>query len=568
MADTTITSGTVAQSGTRLYVMGSASGLDTSALVDAAYAQKTARADTIDLSITANKAEVEAYKTLQELGNALTESLDTLKATYGYSTTDNSVYSQLTSYLTTSGTTDVSSVLSASIDDTAEQGSYSLEVSRLAQAEKVTSDNIADRTAALGLTGTFSLSLGDAASVDINVTSTMSLQDVAKAINNASASTGVKATVINTSDASFSLVLTGTSTGESINFLQAAGDDVMQSIGMTDTSGAFRNVVQESQTAQIVLDGVTVTSKTNTISNVLDGVSFTLYKADPGVSMALEVGHNYSDTKTAITDFVDAYNNLRDFIIQNQVVSTDGTVSDDAVLFGDSALVAMSSQVSDILASTFGNDSAITNLADIGIEFDDDNKLTITDEDKLNTALLDSYESIQALFQTSTSIDNDNLALIRNTSSIDSLNATFNITMDASGGIASVDVDGDTSLFDVSGTRITGKAGTVYAGLTFAYVGTESTSITVNITQGLADRLYNAVDGYTNTVTGTVQTTISNIEDTNTQLDTEAARIRERADSFREKEVERYARMETDISAAKTLLKTIQALLGTNNSDS
>lgn len=564
---TTINTGTVAQSGSKLYVMGTASEIDTSALVDAAYQQKVAKADTIDIRIEENQAEISAYKTLQDLGNSLTSALTSLKASYGYSTDDTSVYSNMTAYLSSSDGTDPTSLISADVESTAEKGSYSLEVIQLAKAMKVASGTVASKTDDLGMTGTFSLSLGSGSSVDISVTADMSLQELATAINQTSSQSGVSASIIKTSENSYSMVLTGTRTGETINFSHVAGDNVFQDLGIVDGSNQFSSVVQAAQSAIVEMDGIQITSLDNTLEDIVEGVTLTLYAAQENTTITLEIDKNYSATKDAIVAFVDAYNSLRDFVIQNQQVGTDGAVAEDAALYSNPILKSLNNQISSILTSIFGSGEAINNLGDLGITLDSSNKLTISDETKLNNALLNNYDVVQSFFQTSVTSDNSNITLLRNTSSISSLDITLDIQTDGSGAITSVSANGDSNAFEISGTRLVGKSGTIYEGMTFAYVGTDNATINLSINQGLADRLYNAVDSYTNKTTGIIQDNILNIESANTQLDTEADRIRERANAFREKEVARYATMETKVQAAKNLLATIRALLGTSDDE-
>lgn len=563
-----VTSGTVAQSGTKLYVMGTASGIDTSALVDAAYDQKVAKADTIDLKVASNTAKITAYQTLQSLSTALSSSLSTLKNSYGYSTTSTSVYDSKKAYLTTSDGTDASSLLSVTVDDTAEKGSYSVEVVQLAAAMKISSDTQSSKTTALGMSGTFSLSLGSGSSQDIVVTSDMTLQDVAKAINTASSTTNVKASIVRVSDNEYSLVLTGGATGQQIALTSVAGDDVLQSLGVTDSDGAVANLVQEATMAKVNLDGIELTSTTNNFDDVMDGVSFSLVGASPGTNITLEVDYDYSSTKDAITAFVDAYNNYRDFVLTNQTVATDGTVSDDAVLYGDTSLKTLNNEVFNILTDKFSSSDGLSTLRELGITFTTDNKLEISDEDALNNALLNNYEDVKSIFQTSVETDNSNISLIRNSSLISSQDITLQIATDDIGNITSVTANGVSDAFTIQGTLITGKKGTAYEGLVFAYIGGTSATINISLQQGLADRLSNTMTKYANTTDGIIQDQITNLQTTNDKLDTESTRIREKADAFRDKEVERYARMESEISAANLLLKQIRAILGTTDDSS
>jgi flagellar hook-associated protein 2 len=565
---TTINTGSVATFGTKLYVVGAASGINTSALIDAAYTQKIAPATSIDTKIEDNETTISAYTELQTLSNTMLDSLKLLKQTYGYSNQGTSVYDNMTPYLSTSASVTPASVLGVTVDKTAARGNYSIEVSQLAQKMKVNSDSVADKTAALSLAGTFTLTSENGTASEITVTTDMSLEDINAAINAVKGDTNVGSTIVKTGDNSYTLAISGTETGESLIYASTGGTDIMQSLGATDSGSAFVNISQAAQDAIVYLDGLEITSSSNTIEDVLNGVDLTLYAELPGEIINLEVDYDYSAVKEAITGFVDAYNEFRTFYDQQQNISATGAVSDDAVLFSDSLLDGMNNQVSTILASIFGDDTdQATNLGDIGIEFDANNHLEITDETLLNNVLLNNYDELREMFQTSVQSDNTSFNIISNKSTLSAFNLTFDITVDGSGDISGVSIGGNPSLFEFDGDRIIGAEGTIYEGLTFAYVDDVSASVTVDFRQGMADLLYNSIDSYANSSSGLIQDTISNLQSTNSSLSSEATRIRERADVFYASEVNRYAKMEQEVAAAETLLSVVRALLGINNDD-
>ena len=92
---------------------------------------------------------------------------------------------------------------------------------------------VADQTASLGYTGTFSIGLAGGTSADISITSSMSLQDVADTINNQTSTTNVQASVIEVSSGSYELVLSGTKDAADIQTSGVSGDDVLNKLGVT-----------------------------------------------------------------------------------------------------------------------------------------------------------------------------------------------------------------------------------------------------------------------------------------------------------------------------------------------
>jgi flagellar hook-associated protein 2 len=204
--------------------------------------------------------------------------------------------SDLTSFSATSGDTDLFTV---SVDENATAGSYDVTVQNLAKAHKLTSEAFTETEAVGG--GTIHLRLGDAAAVDISVSATDTISDVAQAINDADA--GVNAAVI-FDGTSYFLTLTGEETGAANLIDLTVTDDDGNN---TDTNNLSRLVyeaegtknLENTQTAEdsmITVDGVSNISRdTNTIDDVIEGVTITLKDVHP----ALDPGPGFeSDTLT------------------------------------------------------------------------------------------------------------------------------------------------------------------------------------------------------------------------------------------------------------------------------
>ncbi len=91
--------GNFAQSGSTLFLVGGSSGLDTNALIEAAVQQRLREAVNLDVKIDNNLTKFDGYDQLQALGSSLQASLTALRQSYGFSSTDGSVYSQKTGTL-------------------------------------------------------------------------------------------------------------------------------------------------------------------------------------------------------------------------------------------------------------------------------------------------------------------------------------------------------------------------------------------------------------------------------------------------------------------------------------
>ena len=545
------------------------SDIDWNALIEVAVQAKLSKADTIDLKITANEAKIAAYQELQSLLSDVADAADALRAVSGTSNSGTDVFLDRAAYLTANGDVDASAALSATVEDGSDVGSYDIQILQLAKAHKIAGSTQASKSEDLGLSGVMSLGVVDGEAVELTITDTMSLADIADAINAESEETGVQATVLRVSDSSYRLVLSGVETGETIAASAVSGDDVLTSLGVTDSDGAFVDVLQEAQDAILTLDGITVTRSSNNIDDLLDGVTLHLYQTtqddpdtDSDVSITLEVGADVSSAKEAIQALVDAYNAFRDFVATQQTLASDGTVAEDAVLFGDGTMRSATLSVYSALTATIDDES----MALIGLSFDSDGTLVV-DEDTLDNALLDDLDTVKALLSFQMDASSGQLKLLSRGTSVPA-NFTLDISVDSSGAPTAASVGGDSSLFTVSGTRIIGAEGSIYEGYTFVFTGSSAQSIDVSLKTGIAELLYNAADPVADGTDGAIQTLIDNLGEVDDDLQTKSDSIRSAAETYRTNLSARYARYQAAIAAAESTQDYLTALIDQWNSSS
>lgn len=560
---TTSTAGVSTSSGVS-YITSTASGLDTDALIEAAVEQKTARADTIDAKVTANEAKIAAYEELQTLVAAVSDAIEGL-ALPAYSSlgSENSFDSRSASLSSSSG--DTVSGLAVDVTSEAITGDYEIEVVQLAQAMKVSASS-GSSTDAIGVEGVLSLGVEDEEAVEITVTSTMTLSDLAKAINAQSDTTGVQASLITLDSSTVQLVLSATDTNQTIVVSSVSGDDVAQTIGLTDETGAFANILREAQPSIITVDGATVTRDTNELTDVIEGISLSLSGISDG-AVTLTVSTDSSEVKTAITDFIDAYNALKQYILDQSAVSSDGGADEDAVLFADSVMRMLNSTLQTLINS--GSDAAsddITMFSDMGITWTSEGMLELSDETALNDAILSNLDAIESFFETDFTTSDSNLKMLANDTT-SSLEFTLTIVTDETGAITSAAADGDASAFTVSGSRLIGAEGTIYEGLSFTLSPATAGDISVSIQQGFANLLTQTLTQFDDSSTSLIQERIDSLTDLNTDLSDRADKIREDAETYRTKLVTKYANMEAELEAARLLQEQIEAILGSSDDD-
>jgi flagellar hook-associated protein 2 len=342
------------------------------------------------------------------------------------------------------------------------------------------------------------------------------------------------------------MVLTGTEDAADISYTSTSGDDIMNKLGVTDSSGSFTNVIQDAQSAKFTLDGIAMTRDTNDITDVLSGVTFSLLQATPdGTSLNVSIDTDTSQIQSAVQTFVTNYNAFRDAVIAQQATSTDGTADSSAVLFGDGTMRNIMDALQNALNSTEKNE----------LELD-----TSTLSDVLSTNL----SGVTKLLSAQTTTSSSQLSVVNTGTSPQSF--TLDLTVDANGNLASASVGGDSSQFTVSGTTIIGASGSIYAGMAFTYSGSTSQSITVTSTSGIATQLYQVAKDYSSS-TGVLQTLITNLTTRDDDLQQKVDDINSAASTLQSQLQTQYAKYQAAIESANSTLDYLKALLNSSSSN-
>ncbi|MBR0707422.1 flagellar filament capping protein FliD [Bradyrhizobium liaoningense] len=545
---------TVTTSGTT-----NSSSIDWSALIQSAVDAKTAQADTISTTITNNEAKISAYQTLQTDLQTLYSGLSSL-STAVVNSLSSSAFATRAASISSTGDVSASSALSMTIKNGAAIGDHTLTISQLATAHKVSGTAQSSQTDELGYSGTFSIGLSGGATSDITVTSTMSLQDVVDAINAQTSTTNVQASIVQVSSTSYQMVLTGTEDAADITYSSTSGDDIMNELGVTDSSGSFTNVIQEAQSAEFTLDGISMTRDTNDISDVLSGVTFSLLQATPdGTSLNISIETDTSQIESALETFVTNYNAFRDEVVAQQATATDGTADSSAVLFGDGTMRNIMDALQNALNSTVGD----MTMADLGLSFNEKNELEL-DTSTLSDILSTNLSGVTKLLSAQTTTSSSQLSVVNTGTSPQSF--TLDLTVDSDGNLTAASVGGDSSLFTVSGTTIIGASGSIYAGMAFTYSGSTSQSITVTSTTGIASQIYQIAKNYSSS-SGALQTQITSLTNRDDELQQKVDDINSAASTLQSQLQTQYAKYQAAIESANSTLDYLKALLNSSSSD-
>lgn len=268
----------------------------------------------------------------------------------------------------------------------ARPGSYALVVSNLATAQKRSSDAYG-KADAIGA-GSLTLSVGSK-SANLAISATDTVADIATKINSASDNPGVTATVVNGASGA-QLLLSSSQTGVKNGFSVGVGSGSSSGLAAfatkLDTSGA-----SEAKDALLSLDGISITSASNSVSGALDGVTLNLSAEG---STTLTVTRDDSVATKAVQGFVDAYNSYVKTV--HTLSSYDKESKQAGILLGDTTLSSVQRQVSSVLGSKVAGNS-IGSLAALGITRSADGTLVL-DSSKLATSLQSNTSAVKDLF--------------------------------------------------------------------------------------------------------------------------------------------------------------------------
>jgi flagellar hook-associated protein 2 len=263
---------------------------------------------------------------------------------------------------------DVLSLTSAS--SSAAAGSHTIEVSQLAQTSSDVSSAVASPSDTLTGTVTIQGQVFDTSTAGSNT-----LAGLVSAIN--SASIGVTASVITDSSGSRLSIVSGTSgAAGQLSAITSTLSDSTSGGGVISFSTA-----QTGQDADLTVDGVSVTSASNTVTGAIAGVTFQLL-ATSAAPVQVQITDDTTDIATAINSFVSAYNTVvGDVNTQEQ----SGAGATSAALLGSPLIAQLQEALTNSLFSGAASGS-IQNITQLGISVNNDGTLTV-DADTLTSAL-------------------------------------------------------------------------------------------------------------------------------------------------------------------------------------
>jgi len=179
------------------------------------------------------------------------------------------------------------------------------------------------------------------------------LSTVVTAIN--AANMGVTASAIQVSPGAYKLQLQSSVTG-------SAGR-VSADLGSLSSLGTFNAVTDASDATLVVGSGAgayTITSSSNTVSNVLPGVTLTLGKADPTTTVTVGVGGDVDSLANKVLSMVNSVNDALKYIKDNS--NYDQKTGASGYLLGNSTAHRLQQQVFSAMSGSVGSSMSLSTL--------------------------------------------------------------------------------------------------------------------------------------------------------------------------------------------------------------
>lgn len=422
---------------------GIGSGLDINGLVtQLVEAEKQVPADRLDRRQADLQLRLSSYGLLKSNLSSFASSLSGLKTASTY-----------TSFTSVSSDKDIFTASSSGLSSNA---SYSINVTALAENHKLSTDpslagaKFTDVTDTLS-TGTLTFKFGsttynadtdsytgfvqnpDKAAQTVTITDN-SLEGVRDAINDANI--GVNAALI-FDGTNYRLTLSSADTGANNSLEITVSDDDgfnddASGLSLLAFNAAANHLEQNGAAADaaLTLNGIGITSASNTVTGSIDGISLKLKTTG---SATLDVAADTGKVKTAVTDFVASYNNYISTV--NRLTSYNPDTGEAGQLNGDGITRSITSNIQRLIGNPVGGaGSTLRILAEIGITTNTDDGSLKVDQGKLDKQLADNFDKFAVLFSAFGETANAQTKFIASTTATEVGQYAVNITSLATQG--------------------------------------------------------------------------------------------------------------------------------------
>lgn len=250
-------------------------------------------------------------------------------------------------------------------------------------------------------TGSLNIVSGSA-NLSLAVNDGDSMATVRDAINTAGVGQGVSARIETVSSGARLVIESSNSENLTITASDAGtgtvGDNSLTLLNPAADAGG--RTVSEAKSAVFSVDGLSVTKDSNTVSDVISGVTLNLVAAQSasdiadGKTITVSIGQDKGSVRANLQKFVDSYNKLVQSSSEMTAVVQvgEGKAPVTGPLLGDTSIRNLMSGLRKEM-SKLGADLDVRSLAQLGITTQKDGKLSL-DATKLDAALSSNYDKV------------------------------------------------------------------------------------------------------------------------------------------------------------------------------
>lgn len=290
-------------------------------------------------------------------------------------------------------------LVSVTTSTTATPGSFRVEVEQLAKGSRAMSAPGSSFTSAQDVVssngGTLTFAAGDK-SFSIEVAQGATLEDIRQQVNKSKNNFGVTVNIINTGSES-QLVMTSNITGAGNDLKITSTTSELDRVSTEAFGGGAGGIAiataDQAKDGVIKVDGLTITSKTNTFENAIQGLTIkALRESEADETARATIDYDKNGVASKIDSFITAYNNVIETINQQSLLVS-------SPLYGDSTVRAIKDQLVTSFSTVVKGQGDYESLLDIGVGLNASNKLEKkTNVRSLNAALDENFADVGALF--------------------------------------------------------------------------------------------------------------------------------------------------------------------------
>lgn len=307
---------------------------------------------------------------------------------------------------------------------------------------------------------------------------------------------------------------------------------------------------QAARDAIVRMDGVDITRSSNSIDDLIDGVTLNLVSEKPGTTILLGAQRPTAAINQAVQDFVAAYNELKTQIDTASAAPASGGDSAAGALYGNASVRDMQHRLARLSSTelTSGGTGPKT-LAEIGVTTSRDGTLTV-DTAVLTKALAAYPAQIEAMFNPGQHSDNP---LVKITSA---MGATKPGSYTISGITAAA--NGNSAAGTIAGKPAVGAGSLLYASVSSGASGLviepqgDIASATITVDLGLGGALQQIRDAL-RASGGALDALSTSLTAEKTKLATQRTDMQQAESAYKDRLTSQFSKMDTRVAAYKSI---------------